>query len=369
MNQNSEALTPRQFKFLVALHILGSSLISIPAGLINNAQQDAWIAFLIAMIFDLVFLSIFITLGNLQPSHSIAQTAENILGKWLGGFYSLTMVFYGLISCCDLVWYLSNFLNAFIPTIPEFYIHCCFLLIIVLILSSNLTALGRLIELCFPIITTLIILISLILILDIKPLQILPVFDNPFPKILKASLQSTSYLGASCINLLAFYPYRISTQKKPHRFFFIGYLYGSILLLLIIVLTILTIGTTAINANNSTYLFTMLVNIKNVFERSGGFLALIWFSTLFFKTITYYSYATVHLTQILKIKNQQSLVMVLGLIILAYTPIIYRDSVQEGIWDTTTWISHIGYISLLLSLIFLSIAKIKEFFTYQKSKI
>lgn len=366
MNQNLEQLTPRQFKFLVALHILGTSLISIPAGLISSAKQDAWIAFLIAIIADLAFLLLFTALGRLDPSQSIPQIAENLLGKWFGGFYCINMVLYGLSAASELVWYLSNFLKEFSAPIPTFYINFLFVLIISLTLTSGLKVLGRLTELCFPVIVAVIVLIFLSLLPSINLDQLFPIFDNPIKKIFKASLKSTTYIGAPCINLLAFYPYRITKQKNPHWLYFTGYLYGSSLLLVIILLSILTIGNAASNVNNGTYVLTMLVNLKNILERSGGFLALIWFTTLFFKTITYYSYGIVHLAQLLKIKNEKSFSLALGLIILVYAPVVYRDNIQEAIWDTTTWSTYIIPVCLLLPLILLIVGKLKKTFTHQK---
>ncbi len=370
MNPNSERLTPRQFKFLVALHVLGTSLFYISGGLINNAQQDAWITFLCSSVIDLLLLTIFTSLGNLDPSKNIAQIAEKVLGKYLGGFYCLNMALYGLATAATLIWYINNFMNTFTVNIPTFYINLFFTLIVIITLISNLKVLGRLAELYFPVIISLITLIIILVIPKVNLEQLFPIGEHSWQTFLKGSFVNLSYIGMPLINLLAFYPHKIiATKNNPRSLYFSGYFYGIIFLFMLTFITILTVGSSTINSTHNSYTLTMLVNIQSLFQSSENILALIWFTTVFFKTIAYYYYGTIHLVQLLKVKDEKSLILATSLILLVYSLVIYRGSTYQAVWDGSTWITYAIVTVVILPLILLVVAKLKKVFTHQKSKI
>lgn len=357
-----EQLTRHQFKTLVTLHTIGTSL-SLPGALISFAKQDAWLVVLIGSCFDLLLIYLFNTLGKLYPGQHLAQLSETILGKWLGSLFNLNLCYFGFISTTALIWYVGNFINSkIIVEAPINYIQLPFVMLIIIALISGIKVIGRFAELCFPIIITFFGLLFILFMLDLKTENLFPIFDHDWRSLLKASLLFSSYTGCPLINFLFLYPNLPQEKSKKDPSFFTGYLLGTVIILILTLFTITHLGNSATQTSNSSYSLTMLISIPNLFERMEKFLSFIWLNTVLIKALLYYLTTLICLAQLLKLKDYQSLAVAFGLTLLPFSFMIYPNSVYQAVWDSTTWISYALITGFLFPLCLLIIDKIKQLF-------
>ena len=88
-----ERISSRQFTWLIVSVLVSTSSILIPGIIIFNANQNAWLALLLATAVVTVGIMLNLSLAKLFPRQAIFQYAQIILGPWFGKLISL---FYGL---------------------------------------------------------------------------------------------------------------------------------------------------------------------------------------------------------------------------------------------------------------------------------
>lgn len=334
----SGKISIRQFMILVCLFTVGSSILIMPPGLTIIAKQDSWMAAIIGMGVGLLLVWLYAYLGSLFPSQTIVEYSEMILGKWLGKIISVLFFSYAFLLSALVLRNIGDFLTTQImPETPIEFIHVAFLVAVIIGVQLGLEPLARTGELFFSLTIFLFLILVLFTFPEVEADNMKPVLEKGIKPIV---LGAFSFLGTPFLELIVFLmilPY-INEPKKAGKAFFIGTFYGGVILIVIISLTLLVIGTdlTARHIYPS-YALAQKISIGNFLERIEVIMAMIWFTTIFFKlTVCYYASA-LSLAQILNLTQYRSLLIPLGMImvvlsLVAYPDIIYFRNIIGRIW-------------------------------------
>jgi spore germination protein KB len=356
MHQNIR-ISAKQFGILVALNTIGTTILIVPAGLAAEANQDAWIPAILGVGLGLLIICLYNALGGLFPQMTLVEYCKKILGNWTGTTVALSFVYFSFIGASTLIWIMGNFLvTQIMPDSPTIILHSLFVIIVIMGIRLGLEPIARCAEIFLPWVGLFFLLLVLLPIPDIHLENLQPMLESETKPIIKATL---SFLSVATLPLIIFQMIVPNGErsKKTNKAFYIGSFSGGILLIVITFLTVMVLGS-GVTARNMYPSFALAkkVGIKGVLERIEVIMAILWFLTIYFKT-SIYCYASIKgLAQILSLKDYRILTFPFGMVLIAYSIIVYPDVIYEGEWDVKTWIPYSVTYGLILPAILYIVA-------------
>ncbi|WFD09645.1 GerAB/ArcD/ProY family transporter [Tepidibacter hydrothermalis] len=360
-------ISHNQFKLLVILCYIGTSILLTPATLASEAKQDAWIACILGLLIGLLLVMLYNSLANNLYNMTLVEYCEKVLGKWIGKLISLLFILFLFINCSTLVYVLGNFVTTQImPETPIQFNNILFVIVVIIGTRLGLESFARASEILYPWVLGLFIILIVLLCKDINFENLQPVFEYGGKPIIKGSLLYVSYSSLTLIPLMMIFPAYVKNTEEAKKSFLSGTLIGGIIILIITLLSILVLGSN-ITARNAfpAYILAKKINIGNFLERLEPIITILWFITVFYKSILYFYGAVLGLSQILKLKDYRTLTLPLGMILVVLSLIVYPNSTYADEWNTTTWLSFSLTYGFFLPLLLLIIGNLRK----NKSKI
>lgn len=359
---NNLKISSNQFKKLIVLYSIGSSILITPGGIIGEAKQTAWLSIIIGTIIGLLQVWLLIAVGNLFPNMNLVQCSEKILGKWVGKIISLGFIVISYLNAATLIWYVGNFFTTQI--IPEMHIEAVnvfFTVVVIIGMYYGIEVMARASEIFFPIVVVAVAILVIFNIPNMKFENLQPIFESGIKPVLRGSIFFTNISHQPLIVFLMIFPSCINDNKEANKSFLKGTLIGGTIMLVTTITCVLVMGTdiSALQVY-PTYLLAKQIHLGNYVERVESIIAVTWFITIFFKTVFYFAGAVLGLTQVLELKDYKAITLPLGMILIVLSFIIYPNVVYEGIWDTTTWIPYALTYGLIHPLLLLLVAKFKR---------
>ncbi|MGQ3480067.1 GerAB/ArcD/ProY family transporter [Paenibacillus sp. TY11] len=355
-------ISGRQFMILTILFTIGSAILVIPSGMAFVAKQDAWIAALVGVGAGIFLVWMYNTIVILYPRMTLAEIIETLLGKWLGKTISLLFVVTLFLGGPSAVLYdVGNFLTTQImPETPAQSVNILFAIIVVMGAWLGIETFARSAELLFPLFILLYISLVILVAPEVKLENVEPVLEAGIGPIWPAALSFISIVFLPHIVLLMIIP-AVNRTDKARKAFFSGSMFGGLMMVLIIALTILVLGPdlTARSIFPS-YSLAQRISIGNFLQRIEAIMAVMWFISLYFRTTIYMYVIVLVIAQIFNLKDYRPLILPLGMILVVMSVIIYPNAPYQQKWDGTVWVSYILSVGLFLPLLLLCIHVIRK---------
>jgi len=211
---NKEHISDIQVAMLLSLTILPSSFLLVPSIMTQIAGNSAWAAvLLIPPLFGYAVLRVVLRLGNLFPGLTLAQYSERLLGKGLGK--ALTLFFFSALLMMNITFLreCSGLLTlTYYPHTPAWFIHLVIMIVAIYAVDKGIEVIARMGQFLFPIFVGGAILGPNLLIPEIQPSFLLPLFEDGILPLLQASVVP-NYIFGEMILLAFLLPF----INKPHE--------------------------------------------------------------------------------------------------------------------------------------------------------
>lgn len=355
-------ISPRQFKLLVFLCYVGTSILHSPGFLAAEAKQDAWIGAILGLLLGLLIVKLYNSVGNQLPNMTITQQTEVIFGRCIGKIVSVFFILFLFINASMILWIAGNFVTTQImPATPIQFSNILFTVIIVMATRLGVETFARAAEILFPLVMGLLVILILFISPNIDIDNLKPVFEFGMKPILKGSLLYVSYASLTLIVLLMIFPAHVNNVKETNKAFFNGTVIAGIIIFLITLLSILVLGHDFASRNEfPSYILAKKIQLGGFIERIESLIAIIWFITVFYKTLLYFYGAVLGLAQILELKDYKPLTLPMGMILVVLSLIVFPNTIYADVWDSTTWVSYALTYALLLPLLLLIVGKLRK---------
>ena len=356
-----EKISIHQFTVLVILITIGDAILVLPSTVTKEANQDAWLATLLALGFSLVFIYLFIVVSRLYQKLSFVQYSMKILGKWFGSIVSIFFLSYLFFSVTAHVRELGDFVTTqILIQTPIEVIVLLFVFIIVMGVRSGLEPIARTSELLFPIVCFFLILLLTLLIPNIHVDWVQPILENGIKPVLKGTLSATAFPFMELVVFLMILP-SVNKKAEVKKSFFVGSIIGGIILIIVVLLCILVLGKEATIRNvYPTFILARVIHFENMIQRIEGILATIWIVTAYLK-ITIYSYA-LHLgfVHLLKLDGYRILTLPFGMILFASTILVTPNISFFNQIISLYWPFYDATVAVILPLILVIVFAIRK---------
>ncbi|MDO6654272.1 endospore germination permease [Anaerobacillus sp. 1_MG-2023] len=349
-----EIINTRQFSWLVALYIIGSSILIIPAGLAAVAKQDAWISAIVSIGVGTLLVVFYGYFMKKFPDMTIVEASEKVLGKWIGQIASLMFFSFLFLLAALVLRNIGDFLTTqILIETPLYIIFTIFMIIVIMGASLGIETIARACEIFFPWVFCLLILLTILLMPEMQFEAIKPIMENGVKPIIRASIP---FIGLPFLELVAFLMiYRhVDKHNKLSISFLKGTAMGSVVLFVIICATILVLGADfTARYTYPTYILAKKISIGKIVERIEVIVAIVWMLSIYFKLVLLFYTSARTLTQIFRVQNYRLLLFPLGIgsLVLAqisYPDIIYMQDFVSKTWTLYASIYGIGFPMLLI---------------------
>jgi spore germination protein KB len=358
---NNGKISAGQFKVLIFLYSIGTTILVIPSGLADAAKQDAWIGALAGVGLGWIIIWLYAALWRLFPNKTFVGISEAVLGKFLGKLVSFVFMFYSFIGTATVLFYVGNFFKThFLPQTPIYMIQAIFASIVIIGVRMGLEAIARTAELLLPwfVILFLVLVFSLTPVIKLENLQ--PVLESGIKPILWSALSFAGTAYLPIVFMFAIFP-NVQYPEKAQKGFYTIAMIGGLCVVLITLLCILILGADITSRSMfPSYSLAKKINIGHFFTRIEAVMAGLWFISTYIKTTFYFYSGVMSFSEILKLKDYRSITLPFGMILVVLSLIVYPDVVYMQNWDSTIFIPYIFMMAFFLPLLLLGVGFLKK---------
>ncbi|MBP1964426.1 GerAB/ArcD/ProY family transporter [Paenibacillus aceris] len=321
------------FYVMLGFEIGNTLIFAIGAG----AKQDAWLAVLVSMLGGLILMSVYVKLCSLYPNDTLVQMLPKIIGRFLSYpviiLYILYFTFLASTACRD---FAELILSTILPNTPMVVVVGCFVVLVVYCLRGGITSLGQMGEMLLPVYMLVMVIVWILMMVTndefhLKQLTpvlgegIQPVLDEVFPY---PSPSILVFPFGETVLITMFLPF-LNNQKKAKKTGIAIVFAGGILLALNSLVVIAVLGPNIYKQEFFPLLAaTRMISIADFLERFDAIIILLMVAGVFLKVGGWTFGASVAISQLFKIKNNDSVLLALGAIITPFSIILATNFVQ-----------------------------------------
>ena len=190
---------------MVVGFIIGTSILALPNGVVQDAKQDGWISVIVGGMYPLYLALLAIYYAKKHPNQDILALSNIYLGRILGTICNiLFMVEFGIFTIAAIV-SLSNIFRVNVtPFLTPIKVFIPTILLAIYLSNKGIKVLGRINKISLYI-TVILVIVLLTSLQNGNYLNLFPIFGTGVKNILSGSMESAlAYGGMEAIFL--FYP-------------------------------------------------------------------------------------------------------------------------------------------------------------------
>ncbi|PWW04768.1 spore germination protein KB [Paenibacillus cellulosilyticus] len=168
-----------QLAIMLLPTILATSILSVPSITMHYAGHDMWLSPIWGSLVGFIVIGISLGIYRLYPNMTIIQSSVKILG-WLPGkvFGLAYLVYLPHLTGLIIREYGEFIVNNALPRTPLFIVMGTMVIVCSLNVRLGIEVVGRTSQIFVTIITALLLLTFLLLMKELKPEELLPVFED-----------------------------------------------------------------------------------------------------------------------------------------------------------------------------------------------
>lgn len=331
-------------------------------------KNDTWVCVIAGFIVSLPIVIVYIKLAQRFPGKNLVQIFDIIYGRFIGKVFSLFYIlfFWGLVVV-NLFYFSSFWLTYIMPETPRIVIIIMFVFACIWAVRCGIEVIARCSFLFVIVTAASILLVSILLIKDMKIAFILPVLNTPVKKLVQSSHIIASIPILEIVVFLMVIPY-VNNIKQVKKSVLWALILGVIQLLIIVVRDIVVLGAGAYVTTAPSFSSVRQVNISNVITRLDILYALVLLVTMFIK-ICVLTYASVLGTaQLFRLKSYTVLVIPLMAIAVNFSLNAFSSNMEQDYIGANIWPFLTIPFEVIIPVISLLMAKIRRLPGKQEGK-
>ncbi|MCT4564895.1 MAG: endospore germination permease [Maledivibacter sp.] len=353
-----EFVSDRQCIILIFLFLVGESAIFVRGG---KAEQDLWIAVLVALIMTFPMAMIYARLHcYIFMGKDIFDLIEFCFGKLVGKIIILLFAFYTFELSSAVTINASQFIiTTSFPETPEIMITIMLIILSAWILRSGLEVFSRWGGLFGLIAFTVLIGSILLLIPDTNIDNIFPILNNGVNPIIKGAFGAFAYAFAEIIIFIMVFS-KFESKKSPYKVYFLGLLIGGILVFMISFMNILVLGS---NTAGSFYFAThssfRRIDAGKYFQRIEVLIATVFMIGVFVKISITYLATCKCIAKVFGFKDYKFIIIPIGLLLINLSVFLHENIFEYFEFGEEVYPYYAFPFQVILPIIILITAKMK----------
>lgn len=354
-------INARQAGFLMFSFLMGSAILLVPGIVTSFAQQNGWLSVLIAALLGVGFVLVHTTLGLLFPQQSIIQYSETLLGKWIGKTVGILYIWFFFHLGTLVTRNISDFvITLVLPRTPLVVVSGSLLGVIAYAIRGGIETLGRVNELMLPVRETVVFLVILLSLIDMKLDNLTPFMGDGIIPVLKGSIPVASFPFGEIVLFTMLLP-NISNIRKVKTTYTITVILGGIVIATSVLTSILALSPSIIARTNfPLQSLISSIELADFFTNLDALGMLLWVSSVFVKAAVCYYCTAIGIAQWFRLTDYKSIVTPVGILMLIFSMTVFKNYIQEAAFASMIWPFYSIPFVILFPLLMLLVAKIRR---------
>ncbi|MCM3761714.1 endospore germination permease [Alkalihalobacillus oceani] len=359
--KQTEKIDGYQFTVLVALFIMGSTILVLPSALVEYARQDAWLAGVIAVSCSPFLAYLYLKLHELYPQLMFVDMIKRIVGTWAGTIVAIVYFLFSILLSSMVLRDTSDFLQTqMLPETPMYALQILLLAAVIVALLYGIETMARGAELFFPIVVLVVIAPVLLTANNLEFSHLKPFLGNGVRQVVDGSLLMLSIPFLELVLFLPLLP-AVNKTKRKRAFFIAGVLVGGLIIFTIAMVTLLTIGANLTAALNFPSFFAAKkIRLGDFLQRIEAVIAVQWIITSFVKIAILMYISLILFKQIVRLQRYHIFVVPMSFIVLALSHAIPVNTGSIREFAGETWIPVSLFLGLFVPLFLYIVGLIRK---------
>ncbi|WP_028392514.1 GerAB/ArcD/ProY family transporter [Bacillus cihuensis] len=338
-----------QIFWIMFTFVSGNMLITTMGTAIRDVKQDAWISYLIAIIFGVLIVFVATKVSLLYPNQTLIEYSKTILGKWIGNIVVITYLFqwYSVIGY-NLRQFADFTITLLLPTTPLWALILTMLLLVIYVTAGGgIEGIGRCSEV-FGIILVFSGVITFILVVpNLDFSKILPLYsDSGLRPILKGTLYLDSYLGES-VMMMMFVSFMAQPKQGPSRAIW-GVALSGLALCASSMVVLMTLGPEVAEKLKYPVIDAIgFISVMGFIQNVDLLVLLIWILSSFIINSVYFFMASYGTAQWLKIKEWRKTIWFVAAFSFVYALLFPNVTITEVEYINKYWIPFVFPVNII----------------------
>ncbi len=304
-----------------------TAIIFLPGITAHFAGRDAWMAPLVATLPGICLALVVSSLARRFPGQTIIQYLQTLLGTWPGRAAGFFYIFFFLHTNGVIIREFGELMVTMVmPLTPLLVFHAVIIFLCAWAIRGGLEILARIMELTIPAIVFLFLVTILLTAQDMRLDSLLPVLENGFKPVIRASLPPIGWRG-EIVLLAMFFPF-LASPDQGGRCAVTAVVFIGLVLAADAVVNTVVFGDAVGRMTTPTFSLVRQVSVANFVERIESVLVAIWVVGMFGKIGVFYYTAVLGSAQLANISDYRPLVFPVGVILAALSMHVSENSVE-----------------------------------------
>ncbi|SEC14606.1 endospore germination permease [Paenibacillus sp. GP183] len=300
---HEQILNQRQLGWLTASIISSVGMMFLQNVLIRISESDAWLSFLIPMIYIFLIAAFFAYLAKRFPRKHIFEISMLLLGRWGGTFINVLMLFhFWMILMRDISLYSKFTSTILLERTPFEVLTLLPCLVLMYYGRTSIEVTARVNDIFYPLFFVSIAMMPILLSNEMSPGLLRPALSMPPLNILKGNF--LAFGGAGDVFVLGAFLHTLSNSNQIRSSIRHGAFLGTGLLITSTLMIIMVLGPKMPgNFLYPGFNLAQMVQITDFLDRLDLIMLIVWYPTLMCKMLTAYLALLIGISSLLKERN------------------------------------------------------------------
>lgn len=313
---------------LLVLSFLQSMILTINF-VYSLTAHDTWIAVLAGFVIAILFTVLYLKIALKFPGKNLIEINDIVFGRYFGKLISVSYIWFFFQYMIHYMYFFNSFWITYImPETPRAAFLIMFVFVCGMAVRRGIEVIARC-SFAFVIIVTFTILaVTILLIPDMKPSNLLPIFEA---EPLKFVQSVHVILVIPFCDIVAFLYILPSTSNKLQirKPVLTGLSLSALLLLIVVLRDAAVLGPRMLIATSASFAVSRQIDIANILTRLDILVAITMLITVFMKVTIFYYVTVLGIAQILKLHSYIPLVVPIGAIGIAIANNLYPSDMEQ----------------------------------------
>jgi spore germination protein KB len=360
-------ISSAQLAIIMIPVVLATSILSVPSATMALAGQMMWATPLLAALPGLLCVWLAFGLQKLYPGTTLMGACTSALGKWGGKLAGLAALFYTVQLTGVIIRLYGEFVaESALPETPLLAIMGTMVAVCIINVRSGIEVVGRSAQFLVALFVLLASFLFLLLIGDLNPQNMLPLWEGRLTPALKGSIAPSGWLAEYVY--IAFLLPLVSDQQRLHRRMLHSLLFVVAAMIVTNIVCLMLMGDLTASFQYPVMIAARYISIADFMQHLEAIVIAIWISGVFVK-ISFFLYIVSQSTaEWLGLDSFRPIVLPMSLLCLVFA--VWSGSSQLEFARIYGTVGNIYTLTMLLALpaLLYLIGLLKQRLTKPKSK-
>jgi spore germination protein KB len=298
-----QILNQRQLSWLTASIVSSSGILSLQNVLIRVGETDAWLSYLMPMIYLFLIAAFFAYLAKKFPRKHIFEISMLLLGRWGGTCLNVVLLFHFWMIILRDICSFSKFTTTILLERTPFEILILLPCLVLMYYGrTSMEVIARVNDIFYPLFVVSIVVMPIFLSNEMYLGMLKPYLSSPPLNILNGNLLTIG--GVGDVFVLGAFLHTLYNSNQIRSSIRHGALLGTGILTLITLMEIMVLGPKMPgNFLYPTFNLVQMIHITDFLDRLDLVMLIIWFPTITCKILAIYLALLIGISSLLKERN------------------------------------------------------------------